>query len=165
MLCSLRSTSLCSFLLEKTSPYMLSMFVQLNIIYTFYIKTWLTLFETEIVKQNNWGRLNLMGMGFNQPTNQEKAKKFLEGQLLWGTDWILWNSRGSWELSDLKGKILLFYFFWLKLLVFWLFPGEESICINNFYVIDNSYNVQTFIEFQVFLPYPFIIHSYPITGN
>ena len=34
---------------------MLSMFVQLNIIYTFYIKTWLTLFETEIVKQNNWG--------------------------------------------------------------------------------------------------------------
>lgn len=33
--------------------------------------------------------------------------------------------------------------------------GEESLCINNFFVIDNSYNVQTFIEFQVFLPYPF----------
>ena len=55
----------------------------------------MTLFETEIVKQNNWSRLNLMGMGFNfQPTNQEKAKKFLEGQLLWGNRW------GSGESSD-----------------------------------------------------------------
>lgn len=57
----------------------------------------------------------------------------------------------------LSEKLVAFYPFLIVLnyrCIKWS-RGEESLCINNFFVIDNFYNVQTFIEFQVFLPYPF----------
>ena len=100
-----------------------SMFVQLNIIYTFYIKTWLTLFETEIAKQNNWGRLNLMGMGFNQPTNQEKAKKFLEGQLLWGDRLNSMKQSGFWGVEWSKRENFAFLLFLIEIISVLTVPG------------------------------------------
>ena len=94
----------------------------------------------------------MLGVGY--PTRSQ-SWAVPRGLTFMGRVGILWNSWGPGEEIICRNKFSISLFIFLIVLDYrcikWSL-GEESLCINNFHVIDNSYNVQTFIEFQVLLP-------------